>query len=180
MLQKHLQVFSHTTRKERLCIYRTARNLPQNSRVLEIGSHLGSSALLICLGIQSKGGRLYCVDTWNNETMPDGLKDTFEEFRLNTLQYSKIVTPIRKNSCSLAFADLNTCLDMAFIDGDHSEKAVRGDFEKVARYLKPHGLLLFHDVTHYPGVNKVVGEAMAASKWQLIRLVDSLAVLEKV
>ena len=36
-------------------------------------------------------------------------------------------------------------LDFVFIDGDHSEKATRQDFEDWERHVRPGGVILFHD-----------------------------------
>lgn len=180
LLRQHLSVFSHTTMEERLCIHKCASRLHDNCRVLEIGSHLGSSALLIAHAIKRKRGKLYCVDTWDNSTMPDGTKDTFNDFRLNTSIYDDVIMPIRKNSHDLSVSDIRGGIEMAFIDGDHSERAVRNDFQKTKAVLKSDGLVLFHDLTHFPGVNKVVGEAMSSGEWQLLELVNSLAVLKRI
>ena len=63
----------------------------------------------------------------------------------------------RMDSGSPAFADrvdAEAPIDLAFIDGDHSEEAVRRDFE----VLRPHArMLAFHDITDHgcPGVGRV-------------------------
>lgn len=180
LLRQHLSIFSHTTIEERLCIHKCASRLHDNCRVLEIGSHLGSSALLIAHAIKRKKGKLYCVDTWDNATMPDGMKDTFDDFRLNTSIYEDVIIPIRKSSHDLSLGDVEAGIEMAFIDGDHSEQGVRNDFLKIKAVLKSDGLALFHDLTHFHGVNKVVGEAMSSGEWQLLELVNSLAVLKRI
>jgi hypothetical protein len=55
-------------------VYGFSNKLAARARALEIGSHVGSSALFICAGMAGRGGHLYCVDTWANDTMPDGPK----------------------------------------------------------------------------------------------------------
>jgi cephalosporin hydroxylase len=54
-------------------------------------------------------------------------------------------------------------VDVAFLDGDHSEAGVRRDFELWAPFVKPGGVVAFHDTIpngnrHEPGVVKLVGE----------------------
>jgi hypothetical protein len=119
------------------------------------------------------------VDTWDNATMPDGIKDTYNDFLENTKDFRHAIKPVRKQSSDLVYSDIDGLLDFAFIDGDHSENAVRSDFLLIKEWVKPGGYLLMHDVTYFPGVNIVLGEALASRSWHLIRLETSLAVLKK-
>ena len=41
-------------------------------------------------------------------------------------------------------------LDVLFIDGDHSYEGVEKDFEMYSKLVKPHGLIIFHDITLHP------------------------------
>jgi len=165
---------------ERLALFQIAKRLPPAARALEIGSHVGSSALFICAGLEHVGGHLICVDTWMNQTMPDGAKDTFKEFKANTLPFGHMITPIRKFSHELSAADIGGPLDLVFIDGDHSEDAVRHDFETASAWVKPAGIVAFHDVgPSFPGVSVVLGEALASGKWLLSGYVHRLAWIRK-
>src|SRR5262245_32365031 len=179
-LTRHMRVFSHTSPHERLALFQIADCLPPGGRALEIGSHVGSSALFICAGLAHGGGQLICVDTWTNQTMPDGAKDTYQEFLANTRQYSYMITPVRKLSHELTAADIGGPLDFVFIDGDHSEAAVRSDFRLIAPWVRPGGVISFHDlIPEYPGVNIVLGEALASGDWQLARLAGTLGTIRK-
>lgn len=179
-LQRHLKVFSHTTTTERLALFQVAKLLPSGARALEIGSHIGSSALFICAGLTHCRGHLTCVDTWMNQTMPDGESDTFAEFQENTKEYSHMIKMVRKFSHELTFADIGQPLDFVFIDGDHSESAVRSDFSLIAPHVKVDGKIAFHDLNPaFPGVNKVIGEAMASGNWLLILLTSNLCIIRK-
>jgi predicted O-methyltransferase YrrM len=178
-IARYMRVFSHSTPAERLALFQTARQLPPRACALEIGSYLGSSALFICAGLASAGGHLFCVDTWMNHTMPE-TRDTFEEFKTNTRPYAHMITAIRKFSNELTETDIGRPLDFVFIDGDHSEVGARGDFQLVAPWVKPDGLVAFHDVhSGAPGVQIVFGEAVASGTWQLIRLVGGLGILKR-
>jgi predicted O-methyltransferase YrrM len=179
-IARHMRVFSHSTPAERLALFQTARQLPPRACVLEIGSYLGSSALFICAGLAPGGGHLFCVDTWMNHTMPE-TRDTYGEFKTNIRPYSHMITPIRKFSNELTEADIGRPLDFVFIDGDHSEIAARRDFRLIAPWVKADGLVAFHDVhSGAPGVQVVVGEAVASGAWQLVRLVEGLGILKRV
>lgn len=177
-----MRVFSHTTMAERLALFDLARALPRGARVLEIGSHFGSSALFLGAALNQREGSLLCVDTWANETMPDGEQDTFARFSANTAPFAHLITPIRKRSDRLTPDDIGGPLDMVFIDGDHSEEAVRHDLALTAPFVKQDGVVAFHDLRGgvYPGVGVVIGEAIASREWHLERLIDALAIIRRV
>lgn len=180
-LNRHMRVFSHSAPVERLALFQTAKLLPPGARALEIGSHIGSSALFICAGLEHGGGHLVCVDTWMNQTMPDGVKDTMSQFKANTEAFNSMITTVRKFSHELTPEEIGGPLDFVFIDGDHSEDGVRADFRLIAPSVKPGGLIAFHDlIPDFPGVSIVVGEALASGEWQLARLAGSLATIRKV
>lgn len=175
-----MRVFSHSAPDERLALFQMAKMLPIRARALEIGSHIGSSALFICAGLERGGGHLVCVDTWMNQTMPDGKMDTSAEFKANTKRYAHMITMVRKFSHELTPQEIGGPLDFVFIDGDHGETAVRADFSLIAPFVKLGGLIAFHDVSPaFPGVNIVVGEALASGDWQLARLTGSLGTIRK-
>jgi hypothetical protein len=116
-----------------------------------------------------------------NETMPDGCMDTFLEFQASTRQFAHMITPIRKMSRALTYSDIGGDLDLVFIDGDHSEDAVRADFNIVRDNVRPGGIIAFHDVSScYPGVNKVLGEVLASGNWRLTDFTDSLGSVQKI
>jgi predicted O-methyltransferase YrrM len=180
-LTRHMRVFSHTSATERLALFSLSKILPLGARVLEIGSHVGSSALFLCAGLTHCDGTLICVDTWMNDTMPEGAKDTFGEFLANTKCYGGMIVPIRKYSNQLTAEDIGGLLDLALIDGDHSEKAVREDFSLLANWIRPGGYIAFHDLrTNFPGVHVVVGEALAGGEWQIVSLHDTLGVIRRI
>jgi len=115
-----------------------------------------------------------------NDAMPDARQDNYCQFIENTKAFADMITPIRKRSESLSRSDLDGELDLAFIDGDHDEEAVRSDFGRVSELIKPGGVVAFHDLNSYhPGVGIVVGEALASGNWRLAGYVDSLAWIRK-
>ncbi len=177
-LQQHMRVFSHTTVAERLRLFYMARSLPPQSRALEIGSHLGSSALFLCAGLAKNRGQLICVDTWMNDAMTEGRRDTLSTFQTNTQKFASNITIVRKKSGDLTQNDIGGELDLVFIDGDHSEAGVRTDFLKIIIHVKKGGIVAFHDLRDcYPGIHVVLGEALTSREWKLVNLTDSLATI---
>lgn len=166
-----------TTRRELRALYKLAAACPSETVALEIGSHLGASACYLAAGLSTVHGKLYCVDTWQNETMPDGQKDTYADFQRNVQGLQHIITPIRKVSSDLTEQDIETPVGMIFIDGDHNYAAVKHDFTLVKQWLTPDGIMVFHDFSHenHEGVTRVVGEALASGEWLLKGAIDTLA-----
>ena len=81
-------------------------------------------------------------------------------------------------------------IDMLFIDGGHSEDAVRQDWEDWHRFVAPGGLAVFHDarlfakgwVTPQYGPLKVVDtlfRSQALSEWPIFEEVDSLVAVQR-
>jgi hypothetical protein len=64
-----------TSQRELRELYRLAASCPTGATAVEIGSWLGGSAIYLAAGLKQVHGRLVCVDTWNNETMPEGERD---------------------------------------------------------------------------------------------------------
>jgi predicted O-methyltransferase YrrM len=158
--KEHL-IFTHLTNREKLTIYNLARQC--RGRVfVEIGSYYGASASFIASGIRRSrvGGTLYCVDTWQNDTMPDWSRDTFERFSANTRPYRDIIVPLRGKSTEVAKC-FNEPVDFLFIDGDHSYEAVKADVRAWLPKLSSNAVIVFHDIGWAKGVQKVVAEEVA-------------------
>jgi predicted O-methyltransferase YrrM len=47
-------------------------------------------------------------------------------------------------------------LDLLFVDGDHSYAGVRADFEMYSPFVRPGGVVAFHDIAMQPPPNEVV------------------------
>jgi len=146
-------------------LYDLGRHCPPGAAALEIGSYLGASACYIAAGLREVGGRLYCVDTWQNETMPDGIRDTLAEFKQNTRGVEDLLCLVRKRSDELTTTDIPDKLDLIFIDGDHSYEAVKADFLHVTPWLTENGIVAFHDHLFWRSVTQFIGEALASGAW---------------
>lgn len=147
--------------------------------VLEIGSYYGASTCYIGAAVSELKGTVTCVDTWANETMPEGPKDTYSTFASNTRWLGRVIVSVRKRSGEIVPADLPAALDMAFIDGDHSYGCVRNDARIAGQLLRENGILAFHDVKWFQGVARTVGELLATGGWTFDGSVDDLIWLRK-
>jgi predicted O-methyltransferase YrrM len=171
---------THVTIRELNTLYDLALGCGSGAIGLEIGSYLGASSCYLAAALARQKGHLFCVDTWENQTMPEGEYDTFSEFSENTRTLSQYITPIRKNSINLTESDICYPLNLVFIDGDHSYAAVKHDYEKVEPWILEGGILAFHDCIHFEGVSRTIGEALASGGWQLNGHIDNLLWLRKI
>lgn len=74
---------THLTLEEKYLLH---TSILHNSICVEIGSYLGASSCYIAASKNCQ--KLYCIDTWANEGMSEGLRDTFDEFIDNTKKIS--------------------------------------------------------------------------------------------
>lgn len=171
---------SPSLRPELRALYMLASECPAGATAVEIGSYRGASSVYIAAALQAKRGRLVCVDTWRNDTMPEGARDMLNEFKANTRYLENSISMLRKPSYELTQAEIPRPLWFAFIDGDHSYEAARGDYLIVRDAVPVGGVIAFHDFTrHFPGVTRAVGEALAEGKWTVGGCVHSLIWLRR-
>jgi predicted O-methyltransferase YrrM len=144
---------------ERVCLYNLAQN---KQRVLEIGSYLGASACCFGLGMKDSPSdkMLFCVDTWNNDSMTEGNWDTYSDFVENTQEFDSYVIPVRGFSTEVVneVASRTSYLDLLFIDGDHTYAGVKADWEAYKSFLQPSSIVILHDSAWAEGVMRVIEE----------------------
>ena len=155
--RQFFDIFTHLTKKERLLLYKLALSLPKRAICVEIGSYLGASALFLASGMKEREGNVYCIDTWKNEGMSEGERDTFDEFLKNTRPLKDFITPLRGYSIDVA-RTFDKGIDLIFIDGDHSYEAVKSDIKAWLSKVKNGGIVVFHDIGWAEGVKRAVKE----------------------
>jgi predicted O-methyltransferase YrrM len=157
-LRDAFRITSHLTMRERVTLYRLAQG---RDTAIEIGSYLGASACCIGLAMKESGrGTLICIDTWANDAMSEGRRDTFAEFVRNTQQYRQHLIHVRGKSEDVieqVGAILRT-VNLLFIDGDHSYQGVKADWEAYRRFLERGSVVVFHDWGWADGVRRVINE----------------------
>lgn len=155
---------THLTDREKLALYRLARSVAAvpgtRCNAVEIGSYLGASSAFLAAGLGS-AGRVHCIDTWRNDAMTDGERDTMAGFLANTAPYRDRIAPLRGWSHDPAIvrrAAEAGAIDLLFIDGDHSFDAVLADWTLYAPLLSPGAAVAMHDIGWAEGVQRVVDE----------------------
>lgn len=157
-LRQAFNVESHMTFNERVVLYKLSNSFVH---IAEIGSYIGASACCFGTGASAnKRKQIICIDTWNNDAMSEGNRDTWDEFKKNTASFSESVFPVRGLSTDVVeqVRKIAPCLDLLFIDGDHSYEGVKADWEAYKDFLKPSSLVVFHDYGWAEGVKRVVHE----------------------
>lgn len=161
-LRNSFTIESHLTYVERAALYRLANKAHY---ILEIGSYIGASAA--CFGaraIDSPRKRVLCIDTWNNDAMTEGGRDTWHEFAKNTEKYRNYIHPIRGFSTDVVgeVKAITRHIDLLFIDGDHSYEGVKADWDAYKSMLREDSIVVFHDYGWAEGVQRVVQEDVVA------------------
>lgn len=149
---------THLTDKEKFILYALAGSAASNGKInfVELGSYLGASSICIASALTGKA-RLYCVDTWQNEGMREGLRDTYSEFITNIDMLSRTITPLRGKSAEVA-RTFNNNVDFLFIDADHNYEGIMADLNAWWPKLLPGAIVLMHDVGWAEGLKKALDD----------------------
>jgi len=159
LMQKGLfpfNIFTHMTGDELLKLHYLSKSLTEKAIFIEIGSYLGASSVFIASGL-NESSNLFCVDTWENDAMSEGKRDTFSQFKHNTIKYSTKIRPIRKTSVDAA-KSFDFPVDAVFFDGDHSYEGIKADIDAWFPKIKKNGLVILHDSGWAQGVQRVIEE----------------------
>ena len=152
------KVFTHLTTQEKRQLFALAGEI-ENGYALEIGSFVGASACFIAKGLE-KNSKLICIDTWENDAMTEGKRDTKKEFDDNTDNVKEKIEKVQGYSTNVKdkVLDIAPKIDMLFIDGDHSYEGCKADWDLYIDMVKSGGCVVFHDCGWADGVKKVIEE----------------------
>ena len=115
---------------------------------VEVGSARGKSACHIGLALaENERGVLYAIDphtptAWSDDQSTDTWPIITRNLR--RLGLEQRVRVVRQDSTAAA-GDWREPIDLLFIDGDHSYEGVRRDWEAFSPFVKPSGVVVFHD-----------------------------------
>ena len=173
-------------------LFKLAKHCTPNQRPVgvELGSWKGKSSVMIAAGLKDKYcPRLYCIDPFGCDENPDYQKSYYdplmrdhrltveEAFRRNIKRAGAdtIVVPLRGYSFEL-YAKWAEPFDLLFIDANHEYEAVLRDFLTWSRFLKPEGIIAFHDVSpQWPGPSRVVAEKIKLPEYSRVQKIGGLA-----
>jgi cephalosporin hydroxylase len=122
--------------------------------IVELGVRWGNSTvswLAYCYTVgESAGARLYSVDTEDCHVAKMiigalGLINKWYFTQMNDIDYVK--------TCTWGMNRGNKCIDLLFIDTDHTYELTRKELELYSPYVRKGGVILFHD-SYMEGVKR--------------------------
>lgn len=150
---------------------RLANELPDQARIVEVGVLYGRSVLFLAERMEQLGKHpeMTAVDSWSWAQHPASY-DRFMAHR-DEVPGGHAVWPLRLASLDAALQFEDHSLDLVFVDGDHSEEAVRADLEAWTPKVKPGGLISGHDYHRdedpHVGVRRAVDKFYGVGKVQV-------------
>lgn len=139
--------------------------IPSHLAIVEIGSYKGKSTCYLASGSRTgQGARVYAIDPWDLPGNVTGRfrfanPDTYNSFVEQVFQagVEDLVTPFRAFSSVLAKLWIQK-IGLLYIDGSHTEKDVRRDWDLWSPFLAEPSVVAFDDYNteRNPGVKKVV------------------------
>jgi predicted O-methyltransferase YrrM len=189
---------SLSTSHEQALLYQLSHDLPENGIVVEIGSWIGHSTCLLGVGLRGPKARLYAIDafcalTENEKEKKFYLQFMSKRFKGNPTQrdvfdenmaryhLQEKVVPIAYPSGQAAekLGLPPRSVDLLFIDGGHTLDVVRRDIALYLPFVKPGGIVCFHDFGGAPDVTQAVWEEVIRGTFPTyICHQDSLLVLK--
>ncbi len=131
-------------------IYDLIRNLKPKT-IVELGTHKGTSFFSMCQAMKDEGlkAQIFAVDTWKGDKQA-GIYDesVIEEVKLiQNKYYSNVSSKLLRMTFDEANKLFNDkSISLLHIDGLHTYKAVRHDFDTWISKLTDNGIIIFHDI----------------------------------
>ncbi len=150
--------------------------------VIEIGSYHGLSTNHLAAGAKLAGtGKVIAIEPGRD---PGGggtnASDYFTPALIANLEkcgVRDVVDHWEMLSAQAAerFASEHTspCIEVLFIDGDHTFDGVNADFQGFRRFMLPGGLVMFHD-RGFPGPGELIGNLLKDPSLEHSLIIDSM------
>jgi hypothetical protein len=173
---------------EQSLLYDLACQVPAEGTIVELGSWMGRSTILLAAGSLSKPrATVYAVDLFANVGVTSNLYQPFLdaedpdylprfEENIRGAGVDSIVVPIRGETTEAAARWDGPPIDLLFIDADHSFEGVRRDFLAWAPHCRVGARCAFHDYFSMtsPGVRQFVDGLIAAGIVRDLATADSI------
>lgn len=159
---------------------------------VEVGSYCGKSTVFLGAAARELRTVVFAVDhhrgspemqegreNRNPDVVgDDGRHDTLFRFRQTIVEAGLEDNVVAVVGASTTVAQFWGCqVGLVFIDATHQYLPVRADFVAWAGWVRPGGILAFHDVT-IPDIDRVAAEAVDCG-FELVRQVDTLRILRR-
>ena len=182
--QSGSKIFTHTTPRERICIFEQAIGAFGLGLFIEIGSYFGATSVILAEVLRRQGikghSKLYCIDTWHNNGMSEGKRYTLDFFRKSVAPWSDYIVKVIGDSRRVP-PPLDGEYDLLFIDGDHSYEACLSDAKRFSPQIRLGGKVVFHDHDpRFPGVVRTIGKMLESGDWCVSSSVETVLSLTRV
>lgn len=178
------KIKGHLSLAQGIFLFNLVKKLPEKSTIVEIGAYLGRSTCFIAEGITNRNISLYTIDTFENQGMSEGYRDTYSEFKKNVSKYKNKINIRKGFSYELAKEFKDVEIDLLWIDACHEYEAVKRDINDWVPLVKKHGIICFDDY-YVKGPNhrvkKAVNECIASGKLKRNKIISNrMMVAEKI
>ncbi len=156
-----------------LALAQLAHKVPEEGLIVELGSWVGESAIVMHEGSADKHARVFAVDPhlpfldtctcniYGNVTADE----VHQTFCKNTAKLDRL-THIRKLSTDAAASFRNKSIHLLFVDAGHDRQSIEADLKAWFPKMHPDGVIAFHDYKAelFPEVEAVVHEWFRADR----------------
>jgi predicted O-methyltransferase YrrM len=184
--------------QESVALAQACYDLPENAVILEIGSFVGKSAVLLAGARKLRGsGKVHCVDPFDAsgdsfsvpfyqrvaQRRQVSLLEWFHE-NMRRCDLSDWVRAYQGGALDIA-STWNTPVDLLFLDGDQSPAGARTAYEAYTPFLKPGGIIALHNTAPrdydpgHDGNRRVVVETIREPEYSDIHQVQGITFARK-
>jgi predicted O-methyltransferase YrrM len=163
-------------------LMKLASEVPPGTCILEVGSYRGRSTSALALG--ANGAPVYAIEP--HESFEGiyggqfGPADRRAFFR--NLLRAGVVEKVRlvNLSSEVVSKGWERPIGLLWLDGDHTVEGVRRDFESWEPYLRPGGVVAFHDATDPDGgPAKLIERLTADGAYEQVAAVEQIVALRR-
>lgn len=157
-LARAFSIPSWLGRQEALALASSCYSLPSRAVIVEVGSFLGKSAILLAGARKRRGiGRVHCIDPFDASGDAFSLpvyraladadtRSLLERFRANIHQAGLTEwVEVHEGTAASIAAGWTEPIDMLFLDGDQSPEGARLAYDLWAGFLKVGGIIALHN-----------------------------------
>ena len=187
-----------TTREEAAALAEASYRLPQDAVIVEVGSFLGKSSVVLAGARRLKGsGRLHCIDPFDGSgdapsrssyeaiasQSPRSLRERFDANIAHAGLQGWIMT--HAGTAEAIAPSWTTPIDLLFLDGDQSPGGARSAFEAFVPHLRKGGMVALHNSSDrayaagHDGYRRLVIESLLLPEWTDVYCVDSTTFARK-
>ena len=196
MHEYYKKIYGYISDKEVESLQERVNSLPEKSVIVEIGSFMGKSTVAMAEVAESRGISIFAIDPFIGSNLREQIivkskvgereykfiedKRTVDEYYDPYIDYQKNIGPFQHVISTLKLRSEEAVkiwkkpIDMIFIDGDHSYKAVKHDIESWMPFVKKGGVMAFHDYGNVCGGVILAVDELVFDRYESYTLVGDL------